>query len=84
MNIFSIPANVAVSDTGFVFLPTTGETFTLNEIGKEILRMLQQNKNLDEITEIILENYDIDRMSLEKDINDFLAQLKNYSLLVEV
>jgi hypothetical protein len=84
MNTFNIPPNVAVSDTGFVFLPTTGETFTLNEIGKEIFKQLQQGKSYDEIVETILSYYDIDKHSFERDFNDFVMQLKNYSLAVEL
>lgn len=84
MNTFNIPPNVAVSDTGFVFLPTTGETFTLNEIGKEIFRQLQQSKKFDEIANSILEHYDIDLNSFERDFLDFIAQLKTYSIVVEV
>lgn len=84
MKQYSIPENVAVSDSGFLFLPSTGETFTMNEIGKEIFKQLQQKIPLDNIISNLLNEYDIDKSSLEKDINDFLLQLKNYNVVKEI
>ncbi len=36
--------NLALSDTGFVFDPTTGNTYTLNETALAIVRLLKQDK----------------------------------------
>ena len=52
--------NIAISESGFLFDPTTGESFTFNPIGLEIFNYLREEKSLDEIKEIMTEKYDID------------------------
>ena len=81
MSIYKIPENLAVSDSGFLFMPSTGETFTLNQIGKEIFRMIQTGTEEEEIVKQIVSDYEIDNNSFEKDLHDFISQLKNYSLI---
>ncbi len=74
-------SNVAVSENGFLFLPTTGESFTLNEIGKKILDLLKQDNSSEEIIEKIVDEFDIDNTIAERDFNDFINQLKNFRLV---
>jgi hypothetical protein len=81
MNNFIIPENLAISDSGFLFLSSTGETFTLNETGREVLKLLQQKFSYSEIVEKISNDYDVDLTEFEKDLDDFISRLKNYSLL---
>jgi hypothetical protein len=73
--------NVAVSDSGFVFLPTTGESFSVNPIGAEILQLLKQGKQVQEISNELFEKYDADPQTIDKDITDFLEMLNHYSLI---
>ncbi len=84
MSHFVIPENLAISDTGFLFMPATGETFTLNEMGKNIFKMIQGKMSPDQIFNEILENHDVDRKTLERDFHDFIHQLKNFGLIKEV
>jgi hypothetical protein len=84
MSKYLIPSNLAVSDSGFLFLPSTGETFTLNIPGREIFKMIQSGKEYADLIEFIAGEYDVDGASAEKDLNDFLAQLKNYNLIKEL
>ncbi|MCB2201211.1 PqqD family protein [bacterium] len=76
-----IKSDIAISDSGFVFNPATGESFTVNPIGAEILQLLKENKSLQEATEAILERYTVDETSIEKDLNDFVAMLKHHAIL---
>lgn len=80
---YFIPENIAISESGFLFLPSTGETFTLNQIGKEILKLIRSKSSEEEITNLITENYDIDKATAIKDLVDFIFQLKHYSILKE-
>lgn len=84
MTNYQLQQNIAVSESGFLFLPSTGETFTLNEIGKNIVKMLQQNLSTSEIYKNMLDEYDIDEQAFDKDFTDFIYQLKSYSLLKEL
>lgn len=81
MRKYHIPEYIAISDSGFLFLPSTGETFTLNQIGKDIFKMIQSGKDDDAIFEQITAEYDVDKQTLEKDFSDFIQQLKSYSLV---
>jgi hypothetical protein len=83
MKSFLIPDNIAISDSGFVFLPSTGETFTLNEIGKQIFKQLQAKKSVEEIAEQIQNEYDIDFITVERDIEDFILRLKSFNLVIQ-
>lgn len=77
----NINKNVAVSDSGFIFNPTTGESFSANPIGTEIIEMLKQGKGHDEIKKTILENYETEPDVVDKDVFEFKEMLKQYSLL---
>ncbi len=72
--------NIALSDTGFLFNPSTGDSYSVNEIGQEIINLFQEGKDDEEIIEIILENYRIDKSSVEKDLYDFKNMLLAYKL----
>lgn len=84
MEKYKIPHNLAVSEEGFLFLPTTGESFMLNEIGKIVIRLLKNGKTVEEIIERLTEEFDVDERTAEKDVNDFLTQLKNFRLVEEI
>ncbi len=81
MSTYAIPESLAVSDSGFLFLASTGETFTLNAIGREIFKLLQSGDNLQAVQEKISEEYDVDRATLERDLDDFVSQLKLFKLV---
>lgn len=83
MSSYIISENIAISDSGFVFHPVTGETFTLNPIGKEILSQIQNGKSLNEISIEITEKFDIEANIVERDLEDFLSQLKNFGIIIE-
>jgi hypothetical protein len=73
--------NIATSGEGFIFNPGTGDSFTTNEIGTEIIALFKEYKSNLEIVKIISNKYDVDASQFEKDLDDFAAQLKDYSIL---
>ena len=79
MNI-RIKSNVAVSDTGFVFDPRTGDSYSMNPIAIEIIYLLKDNKNLDAIVKSINERYEVEEKTIEKDLYDFYQMLVNFHL----
>ena len=78
-----IRSNIALSESGFIFNPNTGESFTLNPVGQELFGLLRDNKTEEEIKNIFLEKYDVEESILEKDFDDFTHFLKNYQILEE-
>jgi len=63
-----IRKNIAISENGFIFNPMTGDSFSVNETGVFILQNL-------------MDEYDLDTYTAEKDLNDFLSMLKSYQLI---
>jgi hypothetical protein len=77
----SLKKNVALSDSGFVFNPTNGDSFSLNGIGLDILLMLKESKREEEIKKALRAKYDVDEATVEKDYYDFLKMLGQFKLL---
>jgi hypothetical protein len=73
--------NIATSEAGFIFNPGTGDSFSVNNIGAEILALFKENKSMKEIVENISSKYEVERSQLEKDLDDFVSQLFSYNLL---
>ena len=76
-----IRKNIAISESGFVFDPTTGESYSINPVGMKILKHLKEEKSLEEITGMITNQYDIDGVSFEKYFLDFVGMLKQFQLI---
>lgn len=79
--MITLKKNIAVSDSGFVFNPTTGDSFSLNQVGVEILGMLKDGRSENEIKNTIRTWYDLDSDTFDKDYYDFLKMLGQYKLL---
>ncbi len=73
--------NIAVSESGFIFDPTSGESFTLNPVAMDIISLLKQGKNDKEIQKSLSDLYDVDEATLEKDYFQFLFLLNSNQLL---
>ena len=78
-----IKGNIALSENGFVFNPATGDSFTLNNTGKEVLMLIKEGKNINQITGQMLEKYDVDKITLERYLTDFVNDLSVNNLLEE-
>ena len=68
--------NIATSESGFVFNPSSGDSFSLNIIGAEILLQMKESKSSDEIKKDILNRYEVDKSLLEKDWDDLWLGVK--------
>jgi hypothetical protein len=73
--------NIAISETGFVFDPNSGDSYSLNTIGKEILEMVKWGKSKSDISFHILNKYDADEYTFERNYDDFIDMLKHHKLL---
>jgi hypothetical protein len=76
----SINKNIAISDSGFVFNPSSGESFSTNQTGTEILNMIKEGKSDEEIREFFLDKYDTDANTFDKDLQDFKEMMAQYQL----
>jgi PqqD family protein of HPr-rel-A system len=73
--------NLAISDTGFLFDPTTGNTYTLNETALLSLNLLKKNMSKEEILNTIIEQYEVEKDQAERDLTDLFIQLNELGLL---
>ena len=69
---------LAISESGFVFDPASGNSFTVNETGLAILRGLQHSHDLQTLSETLLRDYDIKPRDLERDLLEFASTLREY------
>ncbi len=76
-----IKMNLAISESGFLFDPSTGESFTFNPTGLEIFNYMKEQKSIAEITEIITEKYDVNGHNFERFFLDFTSMLKQFQLI---
>jgi hypothetical protein len=75
-----IKRNIALSDSGFVFNPSTGDSFSTNPIGLEIIKMLKEEKPDEEIKKYVLNTYNTDEATFEKDYYDYINMLVKIKL----
>ncbi len=74
-------SSLAISDTGFIFDPATGQTYNTNLTGIEIIRSLKAGMEVRQIMDALLDEFDVQENELEVDLMDFIHNLKNYYLI---
>lgn len=74
---------MAISEEGFVFNPTTGDSFSSNQLGADILNLIKEGKSSEEVKRFVLTKYEVPPSLFEKDFIDFTTQLKYFNLLEE-
>jgi len=80
MQKMNIKKDIAISESGFVFDPTTGESYSLNAIGVEILTLLKEGNDQQEITDFVLQKYEVDADTFDNNYYDFINMLKQFNL----
>jgi len=74
---------IAVSETGFIFDPTSGDSFSLNPVAAEILTLMKEGKSEEEIKKYFIKNYEVDESTFERSYFDFIAMLRLYNMIEE-
>jgi hypothetical protein len=78
-----INKSIAISETGLIFNPVTGETFVVNQMGMEIINMLRKNSTIKDIQKQLSKQYSIDSEEIDKDLNSFINFMKRYHIIEE-
>jgi PqqD family protein of HPr-rel-A system len=76
-----IKKNIATNEMGFVFNPATGDSYSMNSTASLIIKWMKEGKSVSEIKKSLLETYDVEKVSIEKDIEDFIQILREHNLL---
>lgn len=73
---------LAISDSGFVFDPATGHTFTVNATGALVVHALKEGVKPDSIARRLADEFELDGSEdVARDVEDFLARLREHGLL---
>ena len=67
---------LAISESGFVFDPVTGHSFSVNETGMAVIRLLQQGLSLSEATAELHKDYLEKSEVIERDLLEFIGLLR--------
>lgn len=76
-----IKKNIATNEFGFVFNPATGDSFSSNPVAADIINLMKEGNSLTDIKKSLFDKYDIDKLTLEKDVDEFMNLLKENNLL---
>ncbi|HRG44180.1 MAG TPA: PqqD family protein, partial [Saprospiraceae bacterium] len=60
-----INKNIAISDSGFIFNPSSGDSFSANAVGLEIIRLFKDGKSKEDVINTITQNYAVDASTFE-------------------
>jgi len=69
---------LALSESGFVFDPVTGNSFSTNDSGLAVLKLLQSEKDFEAVIGALASRYDVDERTAERDLRDFVVLLDKY------
>lgn len=71
-------ARLALSESGFVFDPVTGRSYTVNATGLAVLRLLQKPTDLARLTAALEERFESNAGQVERDVLEFAAALRSH------
>ena len=73
---------LAISDSGFLFDPITGMTFTVNDTGRAILDLLKQGLVVEAIRDEIAQRFETTGgEDIDRDVREFLWMLREQGIL---
>ncbi len=76
-----IKKNIATNEFGFVFNPSTGDSYSSNPIAAEIIQKMKESISLEDIKSFLVGKYDVEKSIIEKDVDEFVTILKENNLL---
>lgn len=82
--MIKLKKNIALSESGFIFDPSTGDSYSVNQTGSKIIEFLKEGLSEDQIIEKLNETFNSDKEQLQKDLDDFLLHLKQLKMIENV
>jgi hypothetical protein len=74
----AIARRLALSESGFVFDPVSGQSFTVNEAGLAVLRLAQVEEDVAKLLSKLAEQFDATAEEIKRDALDFAERLKDF------
>ena len=72
--------HLAINDEGFVFDPTSGDSFQVSQTGLFVLNALRAGKADEAIAQALAEEYEVSLEDAQHDVADFRVSLVNLGL----
>ena len=69
---------LALNDSGFVFDPVNGRSFSANAVGLYILRFLQHNDDIEALMASIDQDFNVNPADVQRDVTEFSGQLRKF------
>ncbi len=73
----AVLSRLALSESGFVFDPVTGNSFTVNTSGLSILRLLQKSDDWNEVIAALRDEFELEAQVAERDVIEFATSLRS-------
>lgn len=73
-----VTKRLALSESGFVFDPVSGQSFTVNETGLAVLRLAQKQQEPEQLVAELSEEFDASVTEISRDVSDFVNRLKGF------
>lgn len=70
-----------IGDETIVLHLTGSRYFSITGVGSRVFQLLTQERTLDELVDVIVDEYDIDATTARRDIDAFLGKLRDARLL---
>jgi hypothetical protein len=67
---------LAISESGFVFDPVSGKSFSTNETGKAILKLACTERDPLRIAGMLTQQFDVDLALCEREVLEFVSVLR--------
>jgi hypothetical protein len=67
---------LAINESGFVFDPVTGRSYTINETGLSVLKRFTSDDNEESVFKQLAFEYGIDTSEIKRDIAEFVIELR--------
>ncbi|MDQ6970436.1 MAG: PqqD family peptide modification chaperone [Mariprofundus sp.] len=67
---------LALNDSGFVFDPLNGRSFSANDVGLYVLRFLQQSDDVKALMVSVSRDFDVKAADAQRDVTEFSGQLR--------
>jgi hypothetical protein len=74
----AILKRLALSESGFVFDPVSGQSFTVNESGLAVLRLNQVEEEVAVLVENLALHFDATAAEIRRDVLDYADRLKEF------
>ncbi len=74
-------SELTLSESGFLFDHSSGQTYTLNPTGQFLFRELEKEKGEEELLKSLRDEYEVDEFTARRDLDDFLRSMRELGLI---